>query len=297
MSASGLLDQAHRIREPGVIPAGGRDAVREQGALADIVSGYSVELPKTEWLSRLRLSEPRQNLQCLPAWFRLTKRCVDVVGAALLLLVCSPLLLVTALLVRLTSPGPVIYRQTRVGLNLRKKQGRDRRHTSTALAPDLPDRRRPGRDRREQNNYGQPFTIYKFRTMRSDAEKHGAQFATQGDNRVTPIGRFLRRTRIDELPQLWNVLKGEMSLIGPRPERPEFMRELSGHIPNYLDRLGLKPGLTGLAQVVNGYDNEVEGFRRKVAYDLLYLQNCCLTNDLKILLRTVRVVVTGEGAL
>ena len=147
------------------------------------------------------------------------------------------------------------------------------------------------------NNFGCPFTIYKFRTMRTDAEKNGAKFATQGDARVTPIGRFLRRTRIDELPQLWNVLRGDMSLVGPRPERPEFMKELSTHIPGYVDRLGLKPGLTGIAQVVNGYDNELEGFRRKVAYDLLYLQNCCLVNDLKILARTFRVVITGEGAL
>ncbi len=133
--------------------------------------------------------------------------------------------------------------------------------------------------------------------MRTDAERNGARFATQGDARVTAVGRLMRRTRIDELPQLWNVLRGDMSLVGPRPERPEFMQELSVHVPNYLDRLGLKPGLTGLAQVVNGYDNELEGFRKKVAYDLLYLQNCCLTNDLKIMFRTIRVVITGEGAI
>jgi lipopolysaccharide/colanic/teichoic acid biosynthesis glycosyltransferase len=133
--------------------------------------------------------------------------------------------------------------------------------------------------------------------MKTDAEKHGAQFATKGDPRVTSIGRFLRKTRLDELPQLWNVLKGEMTLVGPRPERPEFMQELSDEIPNYLDRLGLKPGLTGPAQVINGYDNNIESFRRKVALDLLYLQNCCLWNDIKILIRTVRVVLTGSGAL
>ncbi|MEJ7592313.1 MAG: sugar transferase, partial [Planctomycetaceae bacterium] len=138
---------------------------------------------------------------------------------------------------------------------------------------------------------------YKFRTMRDDAEQNGAQFALEGDPRITRIGRLLRRTRIDELPQLWNILKGEMSLIGPRPERPEFMEQLQEQIPNFIDRLGLKPGLTGIAQVVNGYDNELEGFRRKVSYDLLYLQNCCLWNDIKILFRTIRVVITGEGAL
>ena len=133
--------------------------------------------------------------------------------------------------------------------------------------------------------------------MRTDAEKHGAQFATNGDPRVTSIGRFLRKTRLDELPQLYNVLKGEMTLVGPRPERPEFMEELSEEIPNYLERLGLKPGLTGPAQVINGYDNNIESFRRKVALDLLYLQNCCLWNDIKILFRTFRVVLTGSDAL
>ena len=132
--------------------------------------------------------------------------------------------------------------------------------------------------------------------MRMDAELSGAQFALENDPRITPVGWFLRRTRIDELPQLWNILRGDMSLIGPRPERPEFMEQLSDEIPGYLDRLGLKPGLSGIAQILNGYDNEVEGFRRKIGYDLLYLQNCCLLNDLKILLRTVRVVITGEGA-
>jgi lipopolysaccharide/colanic/teichoic acid biosynthesis glycosyltransferase len=133
--------------------------------------------------------------------------------------------------------------------------------------------------------------------MRVDAEKNGAQFAQKNDRRVTSIGGFLRKTRLDELPQLWNVLRGEMSLVGPRPERPEFIEKLSSEIPDYLARLGLQPGLTGVAQVVNGYDNDIEGFRRKVAYDLLYLQNCCVRNDFQILLRTVRVVLTGSGAL
>ena len=133
--------------------------------------------------------------------------------------------------------------------------------------------------------------------MRNDAEQNGAQFTQEGDPRITPVGRLLRRTRVDELPQLWNILKGDMSLIGPRPERPEFMLILQEQIPSFIDRLGLKPGLTGIAQVVNGYENETEGFRRKVSYDLLYLQNCCVWNDIKILFRTIRVVITGEGAL
>jgi lipopolysaccharide/colanic/teichoic acid biosynthesis glycosyltransferase len=209
----------------------------------------------------------------------------------------APVMVLAAILVKLTSRGPVIYRQTRIGLNLRTKKATDRRQEFREDQAEQPDRRRPGSDRREVSNYGRPFTIYKFRTMRQDAELSGARFAESGDSRVTTIGRLLRRTRVDELPQLWNILCGDMSLIGPRPERPEFMANLQQHIPNFIDRLGLKPGLTGIAQVVNGYDNELEGFRRKVGYDLLYLQNCSFWNDLKILFRTIRVVITGEGAL
>lgn len=265
--------------------------------LSDIVSGYAEVLSRTGWLTRLNLLEPRQNLTCLPASTRILKRTADVVVACGLLVATAPLMLVAALLVKLTSPGPVIYAQTRVGLNLRSKKKQDRRQLTSRPPVGLEERREPGKDRREDANYGRLFTMYKFRTMRTDAEISGAQFAQQDDPRVTSVGRFLRRTRIDELPQLWNVLIGDMSMVGPRPERPQFMEKLSAEIPNYVDRLGLKPGLTGMAQVVNGYDNEIEGFRRKVGYDLLYLQNCCLRNDLKILTRTVRVVLTGEGAL
>lgn len=266
------------------------------GGLSDIVHGYAEELPRTGWLTKLKLTRPRRNLTCLPLATRVFKRVIDIAVAAVLLVLTAPVMLAAAVLVKLTSPGPVIYSQTRVGLNLRKKPRHDRRQET--MLPDGVEERRDGRgDRREDNNYGRPFVMYKFRTMRTDAEATGAQFAQKSDPRVTPIGRFLRRTRIDELPQLWNVLCGDMSMVGPRPERPQFMEELSSEIPNYVDRLGLKPGLTGMAQVVNGYDNEIEGFRRKVAYDLLYLQNCCVANDLKILFRTVRVVLTGEGAL
>jgi len=133
--------------------------------------------------------------------------------------------------------------------------------------------------------------------MYLDAEKDGARFAQKDDPRVTPVGRFLRRTRLDELPQLWNVLRGDMSLVGPRPERPEFMEVLCKEIPRYNERLGLKPGITGLAQILNGYDNSLESFHKKVALDLLYLQNCCLRNDVKIIFRTLGVMISGKGAL
>ena len=268
-----------------------------QPSFSALVAEHTIALPGTEWITRLSLDASRENIRCLPRSLRLCKRIVDISGALLLLAVTAPIMLLAAVLVKLTSPGPIIYSQTRVGLNLRKKKKQDRRKGFVSTEADHSGRRRPGRDRRELSNFGLPFTIYKFRTMRSDAECHGAQFAQQSDARITPVGRLLRRTRVDELPQLWNILKGDMSLIGPRPERPEFMMKLQQHIPNFMDRLGLRPGLTGIAQVVNGYDNELEGFRRKVSYDLLYLQNCSFWNDLKILFRTIRVVITGDGAL
>lgn len=274
-----------------------QDSNLKDSDLSDIVSGYSEELPKTGWLTQLHLQNPRENLRCLPLSTRISKRVLDIIVASGLLLLCGPIMLAAAALVKITSPGDAIYSQVRIGLNLRKKKKADRRSSTDDLPEGKEERRGEGRDRRGSSNWGRPFTMYKFRTMRNDAEVAGAQFAQEDDPRVTKIGRFLRRTRIDELPQLWNVLKGDMSMVGPRPERPEFMENLSGQIPNYVNRLGLKPGITGMAQVVNGYDNELEGFKRKIGYDLLYLRNCCLINDLKILFRTVRVVITGEGAL
>ncbi|QDU37244.1 UDP-N-acetylgalactosamine-undecaprenyl-phosphate N-acetylgalactosaminephosphotransferase [Maioricimonas rarisocia] len=254
------------------------------------------QLPDVSWLRRLNLERPRQDLRCLPMSTRRLKRIGDLIIASLLLILLAPVMLVVAVLVRLTSPGPIIFRQTRVGLNLRRP-GSDRRQQRNGVPEGQTERRQPGRDRRREFLYGRHFVLYKFRTMRNDAEKDGARFAVEGDARVTIIGGVLRKTRLDELPQLWNVLRGDMTLVGPRPERPEFIEELSDEIPNYLNRLGLKPGLTGVAQVVNGYDNDLAGFRRKVAFDLLYLQNCCLWNDFMILLRTIGVVLTGRGAI
>lgn len=253
-------------------------------------------LPSPEWLTQLRLSRPRRNLHCLSESTRRRKRVLDIISALTLLIVLSPVMLLVAIAVRLTSRGPIIFQQTRVGLNLRQKR-RDRRSNSNVSPPMGIERRNCNNDRRRDECYGKPFTLYKFRTMKIDAEKNGPQFAVKGDSRVTSIGWFLRKTRLDELPQLWNVLRGEMSFVGPRPERPEFIEKLSNEVPNYLNRLGLKPGLTGLAQIINGYDNNIESFKRKVNLDLLYLQNCCLWNDLKIMLRTIRVVLTGSGAM
>ena len=295
MNSTTVLEQVPRSQTAsGILAQAEADSAR--ASFDSLMAKHAEVIPTVEWLSILPLEIARENVRCLPMSVRIGKRIVDIVGAVTLLILTSPIMLAAAILVKLTSPGPIIYSQTRIGLNLRTKKNKDRRE-EFSLPVDAVDRRKPGRDRRELSNFGRPFTIYKFRSMRNDSERHGAQFAQKGDARVTAIGLFMRRTRIDELPQLWNILKGDMSLIGPRPERPEFMQELQKHIPNFIDRLGLKPGLTGIAQVVNGYDNEIEGFRRKVSYDLLYLQNCCLWNDIKILFRTIRVVITGEGAL
>ncbi len=272
-----------------------RPAVPATSDLSDVVDFASAEfIADVPWLTKLNLGSQRRNVRCLGPELRGLKRAVDIVVSLILLAVLWPVMLATAVLVKLTSRGPVIFRQTRVGLNLRTG---DRRSPEGGLLPSGQERRNSLYDRRGNPTYGRHFTLYKFRTMRIDAEKNGAQFAQKNDSRITPVGRFLRRTRLDELPQLWNVLKGEMTLVGPRPERPEFLEQLSEQIPNYLERLGLKPGLTGVAQIVNGYDNEIASFRRKVAFDLLYLQNCCLWNDIKILFRTIRTVLTGSGAL
>jgi lipopolysaccharide/colanic/teichoic acid biosynthesis glycosyltransferase len=275
------------------------DASQVPGAYDDVldfVSSETLVIPSLWWFQHIDVGQKRRTLHCLSPSTRLGKRLLDIVVSATLLVLLAPVLLLVAVAVKLTSKGPVIFSQTRVGLNLRSP-GKDRRETDSGPPDGTDDRRQPGSDRRREQTYGRHFTLYKFRTMRTDAEKNGAQFATANDKRVTPIGKFLRKTRLDELPQLWNVLKGEMSLVGPRPERPEFMQELSSKIPSYLDRLGLQPGLTGVAQILNGYDNELEGFRRKVSYDLHYLQHCSVLNDLKILVRTIGVVLTGSGAL
>lgn len=271
---------------PAVVPANLND-------VADYAAAEA--LPPVPWLTELQHAGERIDLHSIGTGTRALKRVADLVLATGMLIILAPVMLLTAIAVKLTSHGPVIFCQTRVGLNLRRP-GAERR-TQDGEPPEGVERRVPDSDRRREFAYGRHFTLYKFRSMRTDAEKNGAQFATKGDARVTPIGRFLRKTRLDELPQLINVIRGDMSLVGPRPERPEFIQSLSKDIPDYLQRLGLKPGLTGVAQIVNGYDNNLDSFRRKVAFDLMYLKNLCMWNDLKILFKTIRVVLTGSGAL
>ncbi len=191
---------------------------------------------------------------------KLVKRLIDLVGAMVLLIVAAPLMIAAAIAVHLTSPGPILYRQERVGFG------------------------------------GKVFMCLKFRSMCNDAEKDGvARWASKNDSRVTPVGAFMRKTRIDELPQLFSVLRGEMSLIGPRPERPSFVAELRKHIPFYDLRHSIKPGLTGWAQVRSGYGASIEDARRKHQFDLYYVKNHSLLLDLIVLIETVSVVVFREG--
>ncbi|MDL2207908.1 TIGR03013 family PEP-CTERM/XrtA system glycosyltransferase [Desulfovibrio sp. OttesenSCG-928-M16] len=191
---------------------------------------------------------------------RRLKRAFDICFSLSLLVLTSPLLLAAIVAVRLDSPGPALFRQERVGLN------------------------------------GREFTLYKLRSMRLDAEKDGAQWALDKDPRVTRVGRILRKSRIDELPQLFNVLKGEMSLIGPRPERMAFVRELSEKLPYYNVRHSVKPGVTGWAQVRYPYGASLDDARYKLEYDLFYIKHLSALLEIKILLRTVGVILYPKGA-
>jgi sugar transferase (PEP-CTERM system associated) len=190
----------------------------------------------------------------------LLKRIGELLVALLGLVVLAPLLGLIALLIKMDSSGPVLYRQTRVGL------------------------------------HGYPYVLLKFRSMRSDAEAEGIQWATVGDPRVTKIGAWLRQLRLDELPQLWNVVKGDMSLVGPRPERPHFVQDLRKHIPYYDLRHTVRPGVTGWAQTRFQYAGSLEDSHIKLQYDLYYVKNLSLWLDLRILCRTIGVLLRGEGA-
>jgi exopolysaccharide biosynthesis polyprenyl glycosylphosphotransferase len=191
----------------------------------------------------------------------LAKRAIDIIGSTIALIILAPLLLITAILIKLTSRGPILYTQIRVGKE------------------------------------GKLFNIYKFRTMTVDAEKHtGPVWAAKNDNRLTPIGGFLRKSRIDEIPQFVNVLMGDMSIVGPRPERPLFVEQFKTQICDYEKRLNVKPGITGMAQVWHRYDETIKDVRKKIKYDVLYIKNMCFWTDIRIILRTFLVVATGAGA-
>jgi lipopolysaccharide/colanic/teichoic acid biosynthesis glycosyltransferase len=220
---------------------------------------------------------------------RVAKRSIDIIGSLVGLILTLPVWIILPILIKLDSRGPVFYVQTRVGRNRRQ---RDRRYCQRT---DVDDHRK--RSRRRVDTNGAPFNVYKFRTMVDKAEaRSGPVWATANDPRVTTLGAILRKTRLDEIPQFINVLLGQMSLVGPRPERPNFVEKYGAKFDDYARRLNVKPGLTGLAQVESGYDSSDESVRIKLEHDLKYINTWSLWLDIKILCRTVIVVLTGRGA-
>lgn len=189
------------------------------------------------------------------------KKAFDIIVGSCGLVLASPVLILTAIVIKMVSPGPALFKQERVGKD------------------------------------GNIFYIYKLRTMKLDAEKEtGPVWALEDDPRLIKFGKLIRKMHLDELPQLFNVLKGEMSIVGPRPERPVFVDELSEEIGDYKKRLKVKPGITGLAQVWHKYDETVQDVKKKIKYDLLYIRKMCLMVDLRILIQTIIVAATGKGA-
>ncbi len=243
-----------------VLPLDTREDFRRRGIRIETESEFwerhlkrvDIENVEDAWIARLSRGQGR--------FQAVLNRTGDIAISFVFLLATLPLMLVVALLVRLDSPGPVLYRQERVGL------------------------------------CGRTFTLFKFRSMRANAESRGPAWAQQRDPRVTRVGSFMRRTRIDELPQLFNVLRGEMGFIGPRPERPHFVEQLADVIPHYRERARVKPGLTGWAQVNYPYGASVEDARAKLSYDLYYVQHRNPFLDILILFATVRVILFQEGA-
>lgn len=205
------------------------------------------------------------------------RRALNVVVAAIGIVIAAPVMLMIAVAVKLTSPGPVFYRQRRVGLCVRSTYG--------------------GNHRRKVDLGGRPFTIFKFRTMR--AAKPGGEsqvWAAKNDPRITSIGGFLRRTRLDELPQLFNVLLGDMNIVGPRPEQPEIFQNLRTEVPSYAARQQVRPGITGRAQITLQYDSCIDDVRKKVAADLEYIESQSLLEDLRIMALTAPVMIFRKGS-
>lgn len=198
--------------------------------------------------------------ELMPEWEKKLKRLMDIVVSLLILILSAPITILTSIAIKIDSEGPIFFKQERLGQN------------------------------------GKPFNVYKFRSMIKDAEKYtGPVWSTKDDPRVTRMGKFVRKVRIDEIPQMLNVLKGEMSLVGPRPERAFFVEKLSQEIPYYRRRLKVRPGVTGWAQIKHKYDETIDDVKIKLKYDLFYIENMSLRMDFKILLRTVFVVLFGKG--
>ena len=209
----------------------------------------------------------------------LANRALNVAIAVIAVVFLAPVMLLIAIMVKLSSPGPVFYIQTRVGMDRRRRD-------ATALF-----------DRRHLDVGGRQFNIIKFRSMRADAEQGtGAVWATQNDPRVTSVGRFMRKTRLDELPQLFNVIRGDMNIVGPRPERPSIFAQLRQNIQEYPLRQRARPGITGWAQINQAYDSSIDDVRSKVQFDLEYLERQSVMEDLKIMARTLPVMIFKRGS-
>jgi sugar transferase (PEP-CTERM system associated) len=265
-----VLETARRIGAEQVVvaPDERRGALAPESLLACKTAGF----PVVQYLSFLEHEIRRIDIKrievgwllysdgfCFGAFDKACKRALDLTVSLLLLLLFAPFLTAAMAAIKLDDGGPLFYRQERMTRN------------------------------------GRSFHILKLRTMRTDAERHGAVWAAARDARITPVGAFLRRTRIDEMPQLLNVLKGEMSLVGPRPERPQFVRELAEKLPLYHERHAVKAGLTGWAQINYPYGASIDDARSKLSYDLFYVKNFSVLFDLLIILQTLRVVLWPSG--
>ncbi len=211
------------------------------------------------------------------------RRALNVTVAGISLVLASPLFLIIAVAVKISSPGPVFFSHHRVGLNQRRRP-MDRRV-----------RTRGSSDRRSNDSGGRVFRMHKFRTMYDEAGETEQVWAKKDDPRVTPVGRVLRAFRLDELPQLWNVVQGDMNIVGPRPEQPEIFQELRAEISEYPRRQHVLPGITGWAQINNGYDRTFKDVERKLGYDLEYLERRSPTEDVKIMAKTLPIVLNRKG--
>jgi len=257
-------------------PAAARQRMRTGGIAETRDVARPIELVRFADTARPKLPSavvmPRERSERLD-------RLVNVAVSIAALIILAPVMLLVAMLVKSSSPGPILYMQTRVG--------RDRRQAPLSNSDD----------RRMQDLGGQVFSIYKFRTMHVDAEEvSGAVWATKSDPRITLIGRFLRKARLDELPQLMNVVQGHMNIVGPRPERPSIFARLRENIAEYPLRQLARPGITGLAQINQGYDESMDDVRTKVRYDLEYINRQGVAEDFRIMLKTFPVILFGKGA-